>query len=286
MPDALVTTKVRLPRRRPELVPRPRLRETLVRYEGRRLALVSAPAGFGKTTLLSEWLEDRSADGLPIAWLSLEEADNDPARFLAYLVSALQSALGEGIGEGVLASLRLPEFPPVEAVVGVLINELADVRDELTIVLDDYHVIHSGPIHEATSFLLEHLPENVHLVISGRADPPLPLSKLRARNQMTEIKAAELRFTTEEATAFLKGVMGLTLSAADVAALEEVTEGWIAALQLAALSMRDREDVSGFVETFSGSNRHVLDFLAEEVLERQPEGVREFLLKTSVPERM
>src|ERR687890_1928582 len=286
MPDALVTTKVRVPRTRTELVPRPRLRETLVRNERRRLTLVSAPAGFGKTTLLSEWLEDRSEDGRPVAWLSLEEADNDPARFLAYLVSALRLALGEGIGEGVLASLRLPEFPPVEAEVGVLINELAEVRDEVTIVLDDYHVIHSGPIHEATSFLLEHLPENVHLVISSRADPPLPLAKLRARDQVTEIRAAELRFTTEEATAFLKGVMGLTLSAADVATLEEVTEGWIAALQLAALSMRDREDLSSFVETFSGSNRHVLDFLAEEVLERQPEGMREFLLKTSVPERM
>jgi LuxR family maltose regulon positive regulatory protein len=287
MPDALVTTKVRVPRTRTELVPRPRLRETLVRNEGRRLTLVSAPAGFGKTTLLSEWLEDRSGDGRSVAWLSLEEADNDPARFLAYLVSALRSALGEGIGEGVLASLRLPEFPPVEAVVGVLINELADVRhEEVTILLDDYHVIHSRPIHEATSFLLEHLPENVHLVISSRADPPLPLAKLRARDQVTEIRAAELRFTTEEATAFLKGVMGLTLSAADVAALEEVTEGWIAALQLAALSMRDREDLSSFIETFSGSNRHVLDFLAEEVLERQPEGMREFLLKTSVPERM
>jgi LuxR family transcriptional regulator, maltose regulon positive regulatory protein len=287
MPDALVTTKVRVPRTRQELVPRPRLREALVRYEGHRLTLVSAPAGFGKTTLLSEWLEDRSGDGLPIAWLSLEEADNDPARFLAYLVTALRSDLGEEIGEGVLASLRSPEFPPVEAVVGVLINELADVpHEEINMVLDDYHVIHSGPIHEATSFLLEHLPENVHLVISSRADPPLPLARLRAGDQVTEIRASELRFTTEEATSFLKGVMGLTLSAADVTALEEVTEGWIAALQLAALSMRDREDISGFVETFSGSNRHVLDFLAEEVLERQPEGVREFLLKTSVLERM
>jgi LuxR family transcriptional regulator, maltose regulon positive regulatory protein len=287
VPDALVTTKVRVPRTRQELVERPRLLEALVRYEGRRLTLVSAPAGFGKTTLLSEWLEDRSGDGRPVTWLSLEEADNDPGRFLAYLVSALRWALGEGIGEGVLASLRLPEFPPVEAVMGVLINELADVRhEEVTIVLDDFHVIHSGPIHEATSFLLEHLPENVHLVISSRADPPLPLAKLRARDQVTEIRAAGLRFTTEEATAFLKGVMGLTLSAADVAALEEVTEGWVAALQLAALSMRDREDVSGFVETFSGSNRDVLDFLAEEVLDRQPEEVREFLLNTSVLERM
>jgi LuxR family maltose regulon positive regulatory protein len=286
VPDAIVTTKVRVPRTRPELVPRPRLREALVRYEGLRLTLVSAPAGFGKTTLLSEWLEDRSGDGRPVAWFSLEEADNDPARFLAYLVTALRSGLGEGIGEGVLASLRSPEFPPVEAVVGALINGLTDVRHEVTIVLDDYHVIHSGPVHEATTFLLEHLPENVHLVISSRADPPLPLAKLRARGQVTEIRAADLRFTTEEATAFLQDVMGLTLSAADVASLEEVTEGWIAALQLAALSMRDREDLSSFVETFSGSNRHVLDFLGEEVLERQPEGVREFLLRTSVLDRM
>src|SRR5215203_1758506 len=287
MPDALITTKVRVLGTRTELVPRPRLRETLVRNEGRRLTLVSAPAGFGKTTLLGEWLEDRSGDGRSVAWLSLEEADNDPARFLAYLVSALRFDLGDGIGEGVLASLRLPEFPPVEAVVGILINELADVqREEITIVLDDYHVIHSRPVHEATSFLLKHLPENVRLVISGRADPPLPLSRLRARDQVTEIRAAELRFTTEEATAFLTGVMGLTLSAADVATLEAITEGWIAALQLAALSMRDREDISGFVETFSGSNRHVLDFLAEEVLERQSEGVREFLVKTCVLERM
>jgi LuxR family maltose regulon positive regulatory protein len=236
--DALVTTKVRLPRTRQVLVPRPRLREALVRYEGRKLTLISAPAGFGKTTLLSEWLEDRSRDGRLVAWLSLEEADNDQALFLAYLVSALRSDLGEGIGEGILAALRLPEFPRVEAIVGALINELADVRHEVTIVLDDYHVIHSGPVHEATSFLLEHLPENVHLVISGRADPPIPFAKLRARDQVTEIRATELRFTTEEATVFLKGVMGLTLSAADVAALEEVTEGWIAALQLAALSMR------------------------------------------------
>src|SRR5215216_7249155 len=157
MPDALVTTKVRVPRTRPELVPRPRLREALVRNEGRRLTLVSAPAGFGKTTLLSEWLEDRSGDGRSIAWLSLEEADNDPARFLAYLVRALQS-VEEGIGEGVLVSLRSPEPPPVEAVVGALINDLAEVPQEIAVVLDDYHVIDAEPVHEGTSFLLEHLP--------------------------------------------------------------------------------------------------------------------------------
>jgi LuxR family transcriptional regulator, maltose regulon positive regulatory protein len=220
-----------------------------------------------------------------VAWLSLDEADNDPVRFLAYLVSALRT-VEEGIGEGVLASLRSPQPPPIKAAVSTLVNELAELPREITVVLDDYHLISSEPVHDATSFLLEHLSENAHLVVSGRMDPPLPLSRLRARHQMTEIRAADLRFTTEEATAFLGDVMGLALSAADVSALEEVTEGWVAALQLAAISMRHREDVSGFVEAFSGSNRHVLDFLAEEVLERQPRDVRGFLLTTSVLESM
>jgi LuxR family transcriptional regulator, maltose regulon positive regulatory protein len=285
VPHALVTTKLRIPRTRPNVVARPRLREALALGEGRRLTLVSAPAGFGKTTLLGEWLEDRSAEGRSVAWVSLDGSDNDPARFLTYLVGALGDVEG-GIGEGVLASLRSPEPPPVEAVVGALINELAGVEQEVTVVLDDYHLIDSEPVHQAVSFLLEHTPENVHLVVSGRTDPPLSLARLRARDQMTELRAADLRFTTDEATAFLGDVMGLTLSARDVAALEEVTEGWVAALQLAALSMRDRRDVSGFVNAFSGSNRHVLDFLAEEVLDRQSEDVREFLLDTSVLERL
>jgi len=204
---------------------------------------------------------------------------------LSYLASALRT-VEEGIGEGVLASLRSPELPPVEAVMGALVNELADLPQEVSIVLDDYHLIVSDTVHEAVSFLIEHLSENIHLVILSRTDPPLPISKLRARGQMTEIRAVDLRFTPEEASAFLNDAMGLALSGRDVAALEEVTEGWVAALQLAALSMRDREDVSGFVEAFSGSNRHVLDFLADEVLEQQPEDVREFLLKTSVLGRM
>jgi LuxR family transcriptional regulator, maltose regulon positive regulatory protein len=279
LPQALLTTKLRFPGPRPNLVARSRLRDALAAGEGRTLTLVSAPAGFGKTTLLSEWLEDRAGDESSVAWVSVDESDNDPARFLTYLITALQN-VEEGTGEGVLASLRSPEPPPIEAVVGALINELADLSREITIVFDDYHLIDSEPVHEAVSFLLEHLPENVHLVVASRTDPPFPLPKLRARDQMTEIRAADLRFTSEEATAFLSNSMGLTLSAGDVAALEEVTEGWVAALQLAALSMRDREDVSGFVEAFSGSNRHVLDFLAEEVLECQPEGVREFLLRT------
>ncbi len=285
VPQALVTTKLRAPRARPKLVARPRLREALALGEGHRLTLVSAPAGFGKTTLLGEWLEDRSAEGSAVAWVSLDGSDNDPARFLTYLVGALGD-VEDRIGEGVLASLRSPQLPPVEAVVGALVNELAGVPQEIFVILDDYHLIDSEPVHQAVSFLLEHIPDNVRLVISGRADPPLPLSRLRARDQMTELRAADLRFTTDEAAAFLGDVMGLTLSAGDVATLEEITEGWIVALQLAALSMQDREDVSGFVESFSGSNRHVLDFLAEEVLERQPTDVREFLLQTSVLENM
>jgi LuxR family transcriptional regulator, maltose regulon positive regulatory protein len=285
LPQALVTTKLRAPRTRPNLVDRPRLREVLARNEVCPLTLVSAPAGFGKTTLLGDWSEQLSRDGKSVAWVSLDLSDNDPARFLTYLVGALQE-IEEGIGEGVLASLRSPQMPPIEALMGVLVNELAEVAHEITVILDDYHLIDSDPVHEAVSFLLEHLPENARLVISSRADPPLPLARLRVRDQMTEVRAADLRFTPEEASAFLNDVMGLSLSEGDVAVLEGVTEGWIAALQLAALSMRDRQDTSGFVESFSGSNRHVLDFLAEEVLERQPEGVREFLLKTSVLERM
>ena len=285
MSHALVTSKLSAPRTRPNLVARPRLRGILDRHGGRRLTLVSAPAGFGKTTLLGEWAEERLAQGESVAWVSLEESDNDPARFSTYLVAALRT-VGEGIGEGVLASLRSPEPPPVEAVVGALVNDLAEVPQEIAVVFDDYHVIDAEPVHEATSFLVEYLPENVHLVVISRTDPPLPLPKLRARGQMTEIRAADLRFTPEEATAFLGDVMGLALSARDVAALEEVTEGWAAALQLAAISMQNREDASAFVQSFSGSNRHVLDFLAEEVLERQPEHVRDFLLKTSILDRL
>jgi LuxR family maltose regulon positive regulatory protein len=281
----LVTTKLRVPKSRSNLVARPRLRQALGWNEGRKLTLVSAPAGFGKTTLLGEWTDDWLAQGRSVAWVSLDEADNDPSRFLGYLVGALQTA-EEGIGEGVLASLPSPESPPIEMVMGALINELVDLPQEIMVVLDDYHLIGSEQVHAAVSYVIEHLPENVHLVVSGRADPPLPLPKLRARNQMTEIRAAELRFTTDEAAAFLRDAMGLALSDADAVALGEITEGWVAALQLAALLMRDREDVSSFVESFSGSNRYVLDFLADEVLASQPIIVRDFLLATSVLGRM
>jgi LuxR family maltose regulon positive regulatory protein len=281
----LVTTKLHAPKTRTNLVARPRLREALGWNEGRKLTLVSAPAGFGKTTLLAEWTEDWSAQGRSVAWVSLDESDNDPSRFLSYLVGALQAAEG-GIGEGVVASLRSPEIPSVEILVGALVNELVDLPQGIMVVLDDYHLIYSEPVHEAVTYLIEHLPENVHLVISGRTDPPLPMPRLRAQGQMAEIRAAELRFTSDEAAAFLRDAMALALSDADIVALGEITEGWVAALQLVALSMRDRLDASGFVESFSGSNRHVLDFLADEVLARQPIIVRDFLLATSVLERM
>ena len=278
--DPLISTKLRVPQVRPKLVARPRLTKRLNREAGRKLTLLTAPAGFGKTTLLGEWVAGRS-DERSIAWVSVDEADNDPARFLSYLVAALRT-IEDGFGEGILSSLRAPGSPPIRALSGALINELADIPGNLAIVLDDYHVIDSEPVHGVLSFLLEHLSPNVHLVISSRVDPPLQLVRLRARNQMMELDAAELSFTSEEAATFLNSVMGLELSAEDVAMLEERTEGWIAGLQLAALSMRDRQDVSGFLRAFSGSHRDVLDYLAEEVLERQPGRVRDFLLQTSV----
>ncbi|HEX2182434.1 MAG TPA: LuxR C-terminal-related transcriptional regulator [Rubrobacteraceae bacterium] len=281
--DPLVSTKLRPSQARPKLVARPRLIKRLDPEAGRRLTLVSAPAGFGKTTLVGKWAEDRADKGRPVAWLSLDEDDDDPARFLAYLVAAIGRGTGEeGFGEGVLAALRSPEPPRMEAVLGAFVNEVAALPGEIDLVLDDYHLVESEGVHRVVSFMLERLPESVHLVISSRVNPPLPLSRMHARGQMAELSASELSFTREEAVAFLKGVMGLDLSAEDVAKLEERTEGWIAGLQLAALSMRDRRDISGFIESFSGSHRDVLDFLAEEVLERQPTHVREFLLETSI----
>jgi LuxR family transcriptional regulator, maltose regulon positive regulatory protein len=283
--DSLVSTKLRIPQARPNLVARPRLAKRLEREAGRRLTLLSAPAGFGKTTLLLEGLGARAGDGSSVTWLSLDEGDNDPARFLSHLVATLKT-IEEGIGEGVLAALRSPEAPRFDALAGALVDELAALPGEVALVLDDYHVIDAGPVHEIVTVLLDHLPPNAHLAISSRIDPPLPLARLRARDQMIELRASNLRFAREEVAAFFKDVMGLELSEEDIATLESMTEGWVAGLQLAALSMQGREDVSGFVRTFSGRHRHVFDFLAGEVLERQPESVREFLLKTSVLDRL
>jgi len=280
--NPLVITKLYVPRVRSKLVPRPRLTELLNGGMGRKLTLVSAPAGFGKTTLLSEW---RQQSKLPAAWFSLDEDDNDPARFWAYFLSALQT-IRVDIGENILPLFHSPPPLPTDSILTALINDIATVPDEFTLVLDDYHVIDNQKIHKAMTFLLDHLPLQMHLVIASRANPPLPLARLRAQDQLTEIHAGDLRFTSDESATFLKEVMGLGLSAEEVVALETRTEGWIAGLQLAALSMQGREDVHEFIETFTGDYHYILDYLSEEVLRRQPKSVQAFLLQTCILDRL
>jgi LuxR family maltose regulon positive regulatory protein len=254
----------------------------------RKLTLVSAPAGFGKTTLLSEWAHHgRGKPGAcpPVAWVSLDRGDSDPARFWAYFIAALQTVRAD-VGKAILAAFQSPQPPPIEAVLTALINEITAVSDDFALVLDDYHLIEAQPIHSALAFLLDHLPPQMHLVIAGRADPPLPLARLRGRGQLTELREDDLRFTLDEAAAFLNQVMGLNLSDQDVAALEARTEGWIVGLQLAALSMRGRHDVGQLVESFTGSHRYILDYLVEEVFQQQSAEVQDFLLKTSILDRL
>ncbi|WP_448624350.1 LuxR C-terminal-related transcriptional regulator [Geodermatophilus sp. URMC 64] len=282
MAGPLLETKLHVPRRRRGLVARARLIERLRRADDAPLTLVSAPAGFGKTTVLTEWLG--SADGRSVAWLSLDPRDNDPALFWAYLIAALRTAAPD-VGVGALGLLSSPQSS-AEAVLGALVNDLATLPDDVVLVLDDYHVIESPQIHDGTAFLVEHLPAQVHLVLAGRADPPLPLARWRGRGELVELRAADLRFTPEEAAEYLTGVMGLALTAGDVAALDGRTEGWIAALQLAALSMQGRDDVSGFVAGFAGDDRYIVDYLVDEVLARQPERIRGFLLQTSILGRL
>ena len=285
--DVLLATKLHAPGPRPGLVPRPRLAEALDEGLGRGLVLVCAPAGYGKTVLLADWAQRGRR---PVAWLSLDAGDNDPARFWRHAVAALDRAV-PGVGGRVGPLLGPPAPPSFEGLVTALINELAaepgDV--EALLVLDDYHLIGAEPVHASLGFLLEHRPPGLHLVLTSRADPPLGLARLRARGQLAELRAAELRFTTGEAAALLQQAAagpGVALADADVAALAARTEGWAAGLQLAALSLRGQEDVAGFVAGFTGSHRYVLDYLAEEVLQRQSEQVRAFLLETSVLERL
>jgi len=284
MTGPLLETKLHVPRGRPSLVKRPRLSERLSRGADSALTLVSAPAGFGKTTLLTEWLAGAPADGRSAAWLSLDQRDNDPALFWSYLVAALQTA-SPGVGAGALSLLQSPQTP-IEAVLATLLNDLSAISNDVVLVLDDYHVIDARDVQDGMAFLLEHLPPQMHLVIASRADPALPLSRLRGRGELVEIRAADLRFTPDEAAAYLNEVMGLVLTAQDVAALEGRTEGWIAALQLAALSMQGRADLAGFIAGFAGDDRYIIDYLVEEVLQRQPDNVRSFLLKTSILSRL
>jgi LuxR family maltose regulon positive regulatory protein len=283
--DPLLLTKLSVPSARPSLVTRLRLSKRLEEELGGKLTLISAPAGFGKTTLLGMWLAVSSRSGRSAVWLSLDPGDNDPTRFWRYFI-AVADRLYPGAGDTALVLLHSSQAPPIEAILTTLLNELTELPADAVIVLDDYHLIESRTIHEALSFLIEHLPPQVHLVISTRADPPLPLSRLRARGEMAELRASDLRFTTEETTAFLEKTVGSRLSAEEVAELQERTEGWVAGLQLAALALRDRFDTSGFIAAFTGSNRYVVDYLVEEVLARQPEALRTFLLQTSILDRM
>ena len=282
--DALLATKLHVPRPQPGYVPRPRLVQALSQGLARGRVLVCAPAGFGKTSLLADWAR---GGGRPVAWLGLDAGDNDPARFWRYVVAALDRAQ-PGIADRLGPLLGPPAPRSFEGLVTALINELAAQpgRDEVLLVLDDYHLVDAGPVHESVAFLLENLPPGLLLVVSGRADPPLPLARLRARGQLAELRAAELRFTTEEAAALLGAAAGPVLPDAAVVALTARTEGWAAGLQLAALSLRGRTDPAGFVAAFSGSHRFVLDYLADEVLDGQPGPVRAFLLETSVLERL
>src|SRR3712207_5241388 len=282
MSTPILATKLYVPPPQPRVVLRPRLIERLNEGLHRKLTLISAPAGSGKTTLVGEWV---AAVERPAAWLSLDEGDNDPTRFRSYLVAALQTVAPD-IGESVLGVLGSPQPPPTESLLTALLNEISTIPDDFVLVLDDYHVVDARAIDDALVFLLEHLPPRMHLVIATREDPHLPLARLRARGQLTELRASDLRFTLSEAAEFLNSVMGLGLSAEDIAALESRTEGWIAGLQLAALSMRGREDVSGFIRAFAGDNRYIVDYLVEEVLQRQPERIRSFLLQTSILERL
>jgi len=280
----LLETKLHVPRLRRGLVTRPRLSDRLSRGAESALTLVSAPAGFGKTTLLTEWLAAAPADGRSAAWLSLDQRDNDSAVFWTYLVTALQTA-AHGVGAGALLLLQSPQSP-IETVLATLVNDLHATPNDVVLVLDDYHVIEARDVQDGMTFLLEHLPPQIHLVIASRADPALPLARLRGRGELVEIRAADLRFTPDEAAEYLNEAMGLTLTAEDVDALEGRTEGWIAALQLAALSMQGRDDIAGFIAGFAGDDRYIVDYLVEEVLQRQPEHVRSFLLQTSILSRL
>jgi LuxR family maltose regulon positive regulatory protein len=282
MSAPILATKLFIPTPRPKIILRPHLVTRLNQGLGNKLTLISAPAGFGKTTLLSEWA---ASSQQPVAWLSLDEGDNDPAFFLVYIISALQT-LEPNIGAGLLAVLQSPQPPPIELILTALLNEITTTFEDFVLILDDYHVVESKAVDNALTFLLEHQPPQMHLAITTREDPQLPLARLRARGQLTELRTTDLRFTLSEAAGFLNEVMGLQLSPDDIAALEDRTEGWIAGLQLTALSLQGLQDTAGFIQSFTGSHRFVLDYLIEEVLDKQPETIQTFLLQTSILERM
>lgn len=291
MSTPILLTKLSIPQSRPALVHRHRLIEQLNSGLQQKLTLVSAPAGFGKTTVVTDWLQtegDHRLSPFYMAWLSLDEGDNDPVQFLIYLIASLvqAEAMDVKFGNGLQNMLQSPQPPPLDSILISLINEISSSLDQIVIIFDDYHRIQAQPIHNILTFLLENLPPLVHVVITTREDPSLPLARLRAQNQLSDLRASDLLFSYEEAEEFLNQVMGLSLSAEDIDMLEIRTEGWIVGLQLAAISMQGLKDVTSFIRTFSGSNRLVLDYLIEEVINNQPEEVQIFLLQTAILDRL
>src|SRR4030042_3147505 len=288
MTEILLHTKLGAPPKRSVVVARSRLvdqanEDFMYGTEFlRRLTLVSAPAGYGKTVMVSEWLQ---GTGVPIAWLSLDESDNDPNRFMAYFIAAIQSIQSE-FGKTIQAMFQTPQPPPMEVLLAIFLNEFTTLPSLIALVLDDYHTITNLAIHRQISFLLDHLPGNVHLVIITREDPLIPVSRLRASNQVIEIRQEHLRFTTDEISNFMRRVMQLDLSETDLIALERRTEGWIAGLQLAALSLHGLRDKNSFIQAFTVTTRYILDYLIEEVFNRQSIDVRDFLLKTAILDRL
>lgn len=280
----LLETKLYAPPLRSDLVARPRLVDVIRQGTAHKLTVVVAPAGFGKTTLLAGWLADVARERRGVGWVSLDPSENEPALFWRYVIGALQK-LDPAVGTRASAQLRSPHAPPIEIVLGTLINEVDAAARDFTIVLDDYHVIDASPIHESLTFFLDRLPRRMHLVIASRSDPPLALHRLRARGELGELRIDDLRFTTNEASAFLNEVMSLGLTAGEAATLEERTEGWIAGLKLAALSMKGK-NARGFVDAFSGDNKYIAEYLVEEVLRSEPEHVRDFLLSTAILDRL
>ncbi|NOX89396.1 MAG: tetratricopeptide repeat protein, partial [Calditrichaeota bacterium] len=274
-------TKLYMPPLRPTLVPRQRLIGRLNEGMYNKLILISAPPGFGKTTLLCEWIRQSK---IPVAWLSLDRSDNDPVQFLIYIIAALKT-IEENIGDAALSILNSPRQPALEAVLTSIINDITAIPYDFVLVLDDYHLADTIPIHNALTFLIDHLPLQMHLIVATRVDPPLPLARLRARNQLMELRAADLCFNPQETTLFFK-IMKLNLSSDDIVLLQTRTEGWIAGLQLAALSLQGRADIDNFIRSFTGDDRHIVDYLAEEVLTRQPEHIQKFLLHTSILDRL
>lgn len=278
----ILATKLYIPRPRVGLVSRPHLIRRLSEGESRRLTLIAAQAGSGKTSLLSEWIPQTPHC---VTWLTVDDGDNDSTRFWTYVIASLQKVHPD-LGRNALTLIQSPQPPPTKSVLATLINDVSDFPDTFSLVLDDYHLVHDPSIHEAMTYLIDHLPGNLHLILSTRVDPPFPLARLRAHGQMSEIRAADLRFSLDEAAAFLGRALGFALAPDEVRVLESRTEGWIAGLQIAALSMQSHDDIPSFIRAFSGSHRHILGYLAEEVIDQRPEGTLDFLLRTSILDQL